>query len=248
MISLANAMNGSGSHLVEFLHWIRSNPIASLTAAMVCITAYYARATTRYVKIASEQFAAQIEPVPIIELRSCAWTGGSLLCELVIEAAQNTLVINGGSLFVRCEHGRIRPLKELDKWLGHTLNAGERLSFVIEALCESNDGFHTQLPLIEGVFIYQDSRNVAGYRREILPSGVVRIHRQRELGKLATWMLVQTAFFPTRLRMWKVRIDLAILRAKVRRHSKRGIDSNKRFLAKQGSVAIKSRKSEDGKT
>ncbi len=51
----------SGNFAAELWLWIRSNPIAFLTAVMICVTAYYAHGTKKYARIVSQQVAAQVE-------------------------------------------------------------------------------------------------------------------------------------------------------------------------------------------
>jgi len=221
------ALNGNESYLVQLLIWIRNNPLTFLTGVMVCVTAYYARATTRYVRIAAEQFAAQIEPVPIVTLQNCGWREPTFLGSVAVEATQNSMVVVGGQILLRCEHGTLRSVVELDKWTGHTLSPGQRLVFTLEVAFESAEKGHAHTPSVEGLFLYSDSRNVATYERETLPSGIVRIRRHQHAGRLQRWLLLNRAFWPLRLRIWKVRTMLAIMRGEAYIDGKRGALSGK---------------------
>lgn len=225
----------SGNSVSQLWLWIRSNPVASLTAAMVCITAYYARATTRYVKIVSQQFAAQIEPVPIIELGSGSWQGNTFLAPLTITASRNDLVLVGGDILLRCEHGSIRLAMQLHERAGDTLSPGQHLQLDIKLPFEhAADGRHSRSPSLEGFLLYSDSRNVQTYRRVLGDGGITRIYRQRDLERLKTWMSLQRSLGAARLTLWVMNAEIAVLRALSAQQSKAKVNAQRRSSVEPG--------------
>jgi hypothetical protein len=200
-----------GHYAAQLWFWIQSNVMASLTFVLVLVTAYYARATTQYVKIASEQFAAQIEPVPVITLGSGSWKGNTFLGRLTITATRNELVLVGGDILLRCEHGNIRLAKQLGEWIGHTMGPGQ--PFVLDLKVpfdHAGDGSHNHGPSFEGFLIYKDSRNVQSYRLVIESAGIRRIYRQRDLERLKTWMSYQSALAAARFSLWAMNVQIAM--------------------------------------
>ena len=210
----------SGSYLVQFWHWVESNPIASLTAVMVCVTAYYAHATTKYVRIASEQFAAQIEPVPLITVKGERWEGKTFFARLIITSTRNDLVLAGGDILFRCEHGNIRLAMQLNDRIGDTISPNQQLALDINLpFVHSAEGPHTRTPSLEGFLIYKDSRNVQSYRRELGSGGITRIYRQRDLERLKTWMSYRSSLGAAGLTLWAMNVRLAIQKALIEQRS-----------------------------
>src|SRR5260370_5773336 len=107
--------------LIQVSVWIHDNRVAFLTGLMAFITALYARATTRYVEIVADQDAAQIEPDITIAIENGRWQGDDCRANLVITGSRNTLVLNGGDILLRCEHGSIRLAVQLTEWSGNSL-------------------------------------------------------------------------------------------------------------------------------
>lgn len=182
-------LTGFWGFLLHILIWIRQNPLTFLTGLMTFITALYARATTKYVGIVAEQFAAQIEPELGVTLEKGAWQKDNFVGTIAISASRNTMVLSGGDVLLRCEHGSIRIATQLTKWKGHTLLAGQQLAVDIDVCFEhSGERPHMQDPSVEGFVMYKDARNVAGYQYEMWSGGFTRKSRRKDLGRLGSWL------------------------------------------------------------
>lgn len=208
----------SGNYVAQLWLWIHNNPIAFLTAVMVCVTAYYARATTRYVRIASEQFAAQIEPVPTIVLENGRWLRNTFIAQVIITATRNDLVLVSGDILLRCEHGSIRVASQLNERFGDTISPGQPLLLKIELPFEhTDDRAHHHTPSLEGFLVYKDSRNVQSYCRELGKDGTTRIYRERDLERLRTWMFYRSGLAAARFSIWALNVQIAMQKALLQR-------------------------------
>jgi len=185
--------------LLQVLMWIRENPATFLTGLMAFVTALYARATTKYVEVAANQFAAQIEPEPAVSLQNCNWRSDDFRGTVVITTARNTLVLEGGDICLRCEHGNIRLAIELREWDGHTLMPQQRLPVDVEVPFEHHGSKgHHHAPSVEGFLVYRDARHIASYRCIFDPGGVIRRY------KLEKWGVVEKLKWGARLQCIKV--------------------------------------------
>lgn len=142
---------------------------------MALATAYYAKMTTRYVEVVTDQLAAQIAPEIAITLIGNGWRADEFSGTVVIAASKNTLELNGGDILLRCEHGSIRVAAMLSEWIGHSLRDNENLQIPIRvAFQHHGERPHSEEPTLECSIAYRDARKIAGYRCDMLSGGVVK--------------------------------------------------------------------------
>lgn len=210
--------------LVQALLWIRGNPVTFLTGLMALVTAYYAKSTTKYVEIVKNQLAAQIAPEIAISLIGDRWQADEFCGIVVIAASKNTLVLNGGDILLRCEHGSIRVAAKLSEWTGHSLRDSENLQIPVRVPFQHHGArSHSKEPTIECSVAYRDARNVAAYRCEMLTGGVVKRVEQPNLGEVRLWLGLKLRALSWQLMLWQV---------------KQRMRQTARELAKQRSLAV----------
>ena len=203
--STDSSIEGMWGFLIQVSTWIHHNPLTFLTGLIVFITAITAFYTRRYVQIVANQFAAQIEPEITVAIKKGRWHGDDYLATLVITASRNTLVLKGGDILLRCEHGSIRLAIQLTEWIGHSLTPGQRLSIKVMAQFQHPVRMpHRRDASLEGSVEYADTRNNAAYHCDLFSDGVVTRHGLRQLGKIRLWLAMRLHRLAWRLTLWQI--------------------------------------------
>ncbi len=199
------AASDTSGVILMVLVWIRENPLTFLTGLMTFVTALYARATTMYVQILVDQLAAQIEPGIDVRLENGRWLADEFRGTIVFTASSNTLVLDGGDILLRCEHGSIRVATRLTEWIGHSLTPGQNLAIDITVPFQHPTAVpHAQSASIEGFIAYKDGRNLGRYQCDMLSGGYVSRHRQSELGRIRLWLATKLYELWWRLTVWQM--------------------------------------------